>query len=118
MPRYADGFLLAVPRRKLDAYRRMSQKAGKIWKEHGALEFVECVGDDLKVKMGVPFNKVGRLKPGEVVVFSWILYKSRADRDRINRKVMSDPRLKMDEQSMPFDMKRMAYGGFRAIVDL
>jgi len=120
MPRYADGFLLAVPKRKLDAYRKMSQKAGKIWKEHGAIEYVECVGDDLKVKMGLPFTKVGKAKPGEAVVFSWILYKSRADRDRINKKVMKDPRLAnmMDPKSMPFDMKRMAYGGFRTIVDL
>jgi uncharacterized protein YbaA (DUF1428 family) len=120
MPRYADGFLLAVPRRKLDAYRKISQKAGKIWKEHGALEYVECVGDDLKVKTGVPFTKVGKAKSGEVVVFSWILYKSRADRDRINRKVMKDPRLAsmMDPKSMPFEMKRMAYGGFKALVDL
>jgi uncharacterized protein YbaA (DUF1428 family) len=118
MPRYADGFLLAVPKRKLDAYRTMSRKAGKIWKEYGALEYIECTGDDLKVKMGLSFTKVARVKPGEVAVFSWILYKSRADRDRINRKVMSDPRLKMDVKSMPFDMKRMAYGGFRTIVDL
>jgi len=120
MPRYADGFLLAVPKRKLDAYRAISRKAGKIWKEHGALEYIECVGDDLKVKMGLSFTKVGRAKPGEVIIFSWILYKSRADRDRINRKVMKDPRLAsmMDPKSMPFDMKRMAYGGFRTIVDL
>jgi uncharacterized protein YbaA (DUF1428 family) len=118
MPRYADGFLLAVPKRKLEAYRAISRKAGKIWKEYGALEYIECVGDDLKVKMGLSFTKVGKVKPGEVVVFSWILYKSRADRNRINRKVMSDPRLKMDTDSMPFDMKRMAYGGFRTIVDL
>ena len=118
MPRYADGFLLAVPKRKLDAYRAISRKAGKIWKEYGALEYIECTGDDLKVTMGLSFTKVARVKPGEVAVFSWILYKSRADRDRINRKVMSDPRLKMDVKSMPFDMKRMAYGGFRTIVDL
>lgn len=120
MPRYADGFLLAVPKRKLEAYRAISRKAGKVWKEYGALEYIECVGDDLKVKMGLSFAKVARLKPGEVAVFSWILYKSRADRDRINRKVMKDPRLAgmMDPQAMPIDMKRMAYGGFRAIVDL
>lgn len=118
MARYADGFLLAIPKRKLDEYRAMSRKAGRIWKEYGALEYIECVGDDLKVKMGLSFTKVGKVKPGEVAVFSWILYKSRADRNRINRKVMSDPRLKMDENSMPFDMKRMAYGGFRVIVDV
>ena len=120
MPRYADGFLLAVPRRKLAAYRRISQKAGKVWKEYGALEYVECVGDDLKVKMGTPFTKAARTRPGETAVFSWILYKSKADRDRIIKKVMKDPRLAdmMDPKSMPFDMKRMAYGGFRTIVDL
>jgi uncharacterized protein YbaA (DUF1428 family) len=120
MPRYADGFLLSVPKRKLTAYRKASRKAGKIWKEYGALEYVECAGDDLKVKMGVPFTKAARARAGEAVVFSWIVYKSRADRDRINKKVMKDPRLAdmMDPKSMPFDMKRMAYGGFRTIVDL
>ena len=122
MPRYADGFLLAVPKRKLADYRRISQKAGKIWREHGALEYVECAGDDLKIKMGMgtPFVKAAKAKAGETVVFSWILYKSRADRNRINKKVMKDPRLAnmMDPKSMPFDMKRMAYGGFKSIVDL
>ena len=122
MPRYADGFLLAVPKRRLAAYRRISQKAGKVWKEYGALEYIECAGDDLKIKggMGASFTKAARTRPGEAVVFSWILYKSKADRDRINKKVMKDPRLAemMDPKSMPFDMKRMAYGGFKAIVDL
>src|SRR5687767_12073148 len=120
MARYADGFLLSVPTRKLAVYRKVSQKAGKIWKEYGALQYVECAGDDLKVKMGVPFTKAARARAGETVVFSWIVYKSRADRDRINKKVMKDPRLAdmMDPKSMPFDMKRMAYGGFRTIVDL
>jgi len=122
MPRYADGFLLAVPKRKLAEYRKISQKAGKVWKEYGALEYIESVGDDLKVKMGMglSFTKVAKPKPGEVVVFSWILYKSRGDRDRINKKVMKDPRLAnmMDPKSMPVDMKRMTYGGFRIIVDM
>src|SRR5262245_35693480 len=120
MARYADGFLLTVPRRKLAAYRKISQKAGKIWKQYGAIEYIETVGDDLKVKMGVPFTKVAKAKSGEAVVFSWILYKSRADRNRVNKKVMNDPRLAsmMDPKSMPFDMKRMAYGGFKVIVDL
>ena len=121
MPRYADGFLLAVPKRKLAAYRQISRKAGKIWKEHGALEYIESAGDDLKVKMGMlRSRRPPKPKPGETVVFSWILYKSRADRDRINKKVMKDPRLAnmMDPKSMPFDMKRMAYGGFRLIVDM
>ena len=118
MAHYVDGYVLPVPKKKIGAYRKMAQKAGKIWKEYGALQYVECAGDDLKVKMGVPFTKAARARARETVVFSWIVYKSRADRDRINRKVMSDPRLKMDVKSMPFDMKRMAYGGFRTIVDL
>src|SRR5918994_5093819 len=120
MARYADGFLLSVPTRKLAEYRKMSQKAGKIWKEYGALEYVECVGDDLKMKTGMPFTKAAKAKPGETVVFSWIVYQSRAARDRINRKVMTDPRLAnmMDPNSMPFDIKRMAYGGFRVMIDL
>jgi uncharacterized protein YbaA (DUF1428 family) len=117
--RYVDGFVLAVPRRKLDAYRRMSQKAGKIWREYGALEYRECAGDDLDVKLGVSFRRMMKPKPGETVVFSWIVYKSRADRNRINAKAMKDPRLaNMDLDSMPFDMKRMVYGGFKVLVDL
>ncbi|MEK7315416.1 MAG: DUF1428 domain-containing protein [Candidatus Eisenbacteria bacterium] len=120
MPLYVDGFLLALPKRKVDAYRRISLKAGKIWKEHGALEYRECIGDDLKPKHTGAFRRGLKLKPGETVVFSWIVYKSRAQRDRINAKVMKDPRLAsmMTPGAMPFDMKRMAFGGFRAIVDL
>jgi uncharacterized protein YbaA (DUF1428 family) len=118
--RYVDGFVLPVPNKNLSAYRRMSQKAGKIWKEHGALEYRECAGDDLDVKMGVPFPKLIKLKPGETAVFSWIVYKSRAHRDRVNAKVMQDPRMSgiADEKSMPFDVKRMVYGGFKVLVDL
>jgi len=115
---YVDGFLLTVPARKLAVYRRISAKAGKVWKEHGALEYRECVGDDVKVKHGTPFPKAARAKKGEVVVFSWIVYKSRAHRDRILPKIMQDKRLKMDPKDMPFDMKRMSYGGFKVIVDL
>jgi uncharacterized protein YbaA (DUF1428 family) len=118
---YVDGFLLPVAKRKVEAYRRMSQKAGKVWREHGALEYRECVGDDLKVKGMTPFPRRVKLKPGETVVFSWIVYKSRAHRDRVNAKVMKDPRLaKMmeDPDAMPFDVKRMAYGGFKVLVDL
>jgi len=118
MARYVDGFVLPVPKKKLDAYRRIAQKAGKIWKEHGALEYLECVGDDLKVKFGRPFTRVVKPKAGETVVFSWIVFKSRAHRDRVNARVMKDPRLKMDEKSMPFDIKRMVYGGFTVLVDL
>ena len=117
--RYVDGFVLAVPRKKLQAYRRMAEKAGKVWRDHGALEFRECAGDDLKVKMGVPFPRMVKLKPGETVVFSWIVFKSRAHRDGVNAKVMKDPRLAkmMDAKSMPFDSKRMAYGGFKILVE-
>ena len=120
MARYVDGFLLPVPKKNLEAYRRMSTKAGKVWREHGALEYRECVGDDLKVKMGAAFPARAKVKPGETVVFSWIVYKSRAQRDRIVKKVLKDPRLsKMtDPKAMPFDPKRMAYGGFSVIVDL
>jgi uncharacterized protein YbaA (DUF1428 family) len=117
---YVDGFVLPVPKRNVEAYRRMARKAGKIWREHGALEYRECVGDDLKVKMGVPFSRLVRMKPGETVCFSWIVYKSRAHRDRVNAKVMKDPRLaaSMEGQAMPFDMKRMLYGGFKVLVDV
>lgn len=118
--RYVDGFVLAVPEKNLKAYRSLSQKAGKIWKEHGALEYVEAVGDDLDVKFGVPFTKLAKPKPGETVLFSFIVYKSRAHRDKVNAKVMSDARLNkmMKEGAMPFDLKRMAYGGFKGLVDL
>ena len=119
MARYVDGFLLVVPKRKIDAYREMSRKAGKVWKDYGALQFVESVGDDLKVKMGVPFPRLTRLKAGETVVFSWIVYKSRAHRDRVNAKVMKDPRMtNMDPKDMPFDMKRMYFGGFQVLIDM
>ena len=116
---YVDGFLLPVPKKNLKAYRRMAQKAGKVWREHGALEFKECAGDDLKVKFGVPFTRIIKPKPGETVMFSFIVYKSRAHRDRVNAKVMKDPRLAsmMDPKAMPFDSKRMAYGGFKVLVD-
>jgi uncharacterized protein YbaA (DUF1428 family) len=119
MARYVDGFVLPVPKKKVQAYRRMAQKAGKVWREHGAVEFRECVGDDLKVKGMVPFTRTVRAKPGETVFFSWIVFKSRAHRDRVNAKVMKDPRLAkmMDSKAMPFDVKRMAYGGFRILVD-
>jgi uncharacterized protein YbaA (DUF1428 family) len=116
---YVDGFLLPIPKRNLPAYRRMAKKAGKIWREHGALEYRECVGDDLDVKMVMPFPRRVQLKRGEAVVFSWILYKSRAHRDRVVAKVMKDPRIaKMaDPKGMPFEVKRMAYGGFMTLVE-
>jgi uncharacterized protein YbaA (DUF1428 family) len=116
--RYVDGFLLPVPKKNLDAYRRMAQKAGKIWREHGALEYRECVGDDLEAKFGIPFPPIVKVKPAETVVFSWIVFKSRAHRDRVNAKVMKDPRIaNMAPKTMPFDLKRMAYGGFKVLVE-
>ena len=119
MARYVDGFVIPIPKRQVAAYRRMAAKAGKIWMEHGALQYVECVGEDLKVKMGKPFPRLARTKAGETVVFSWIVYKSRAHRDKVNAKVMKDPRLSsMGPDVMPFDPKHMTYGGFEAIVDL
>ena len=119
---YVDGFVIPVPRRKLELYKRISRKAGKVWREHGAVEYRECVADDLKSRKSMAsFKRNQRLKPGETVLFSWIVYKSRAHRDKVNAKVMKDPRLaKMmsGEEEMPFDMKRMLYGGFKVIVDL
>lgn len=115
---YVDGFVLAVPKKNLKTYFQMAKKAAKIWREHGALEYRECVGDDLKVKGGLPFPRLAKTKAGETVVFSWIVYKSRVHRDRVNAKVMKDPRISgmCDEKSMPFDVKRMAYGGFKVMV--
>jgi uncharacterized protein YbaA (DUF1428 family) len=117
---YVDGFVLPVPRKNLQKYRLISRRAGKIWREHGALEYRECVGDDLKTKMGLPFPRTVRSKSGETVVFSWIVYKSRTHRDSVNARVMKDPRMErmMTDDAMPFDVKRMAYGGFKVIVDL
>jgi uncharacterized protein YbaA (DUF1428 family) len=119
MPRYVDGFLLPVPKKNIQEYRRIARLAGKVWRDHGALEYRECSGDDLKMKYTGPFRRGLRLKRGEKVVFSWIIYKSRAHRDAVNRKVMKDPRLAkmMDPKAMPFDMKRMAMGGFKILVD-
>ena len=115
---YVDGFVLPVPKKKLSAYRRMARKASRVWIDHGALEYRECAGDDIQVKMGLPFSKLAKLKPGETVVFAWISYKSRAHRDRVNAKVMKDKRMSemCDPNDMPFDFKRMAYGGFKVIV--
>jgi uncharacterized protein YbaA (DUF1428 family) len=118
--RYVDGYVLPVPKKHLTAYRRMALKAGKVWREHGALEVRECAGEDLDVKWGSTFPRQMKLKPGETVVFSWIVFKSRRDRDRVNAKVMKDPRLAkmMDPKAMPFDAKRMVYGGFDVLVDV
>ena len=116
--RYVDGFVLAVPKSKINAYIRLARMCSKIWLEHGALEFRECVGDDLQIKMGVPFPKMIKIKPKETVFFSWITYKSRAHRDSVNSKVMNDSRMEnMDPKSIPFDSKRMVYGGFKILVN-
>ena len=119
MARYVDGFVIPVPKRNVAAYRRIAQAAGKVWIEHGALEFRECVGDDLKSKGVARFARAARAKANETVFFSWIVYKSRAHRDRVNKKVISDPRLTkmMEGKEMPFDVKRMVYGGFKVLVD-
>lgn len=116
--RYVDGFVVPVPRKKLGAYRALARKAGKIWREHGALEFVECVADDVKPGKHTSFPQSVKLKAGEVVVLSYIVYKSRAQRDRVLAKVMGDPRIKMEPDSMPFDGKRMFWGGFKTMVEL
>lgn len=119
MPKYADGFVIPMPRKNLKAYAKMARAACEVWMDHGALEYFECVGNDLKTKWGVPFPKMAKTRPGETVVFSWILYKSKAHRDAVNKKVMKDPRLKamMDPKKMPFDMKRFTYGGFEVLVE-
>lgn len=118
MPGYVDGFVLVVPKKKLTAYRTLARKAGKVWREHGALEYCECIGDDLKVPCGLAFPKLVEPKRGEVIVFSWIKYKSKAHRDRVNAKVMKDPLMaNMDPSNMPFDFTRMTYGGFEILVD-
>ena len=117
--RYVDGYVLPVPKKNVAAYRRMAQKAGKVWRDHGALEFIECVADDVKPGKHTSFPQSVKLKPGEMVVFSWIVFKSRAHRDRVNAKVMKDKRLAkmMDLKAMPFDGKRMIYGGFKILVE-
>jgi uncharacterized protein YbaA (DUF1428 family) len=117
MPKYVDGFVIPIPKKNLKAYQRMAQKAGKVWKDHGALEYFECVGDDLKNKWGAQFPKAVKCKPNETVVFSYIVFKSRAHRDKVNANVMKDPRLKGMGDEMPFEIKRMVYGGFTTIVE-
>lgn len=120
MSHYVDGFVVPVPRGNIEAYRSMSERAGRVWKEYGALEYWECVGDDVKPGKVTSFPQAVQLKDDEVVVFSWILYESREARDRINEQVMADPRLKemMDPKGMPFDGMRMFWGGFESIVEL
>ncbi|TAK44770.1 MAG: DUF1428 domain-containing protein [Betaproteobacteria bacterium] len=117
---YVDGFVVPVPKKNLQAYRRMARKAGKVWREHGALQYVECVADDVKPGKQTSFPQAVKLRPGEVVWFSWIVYQSRRHRDRILAQVMKDPRLAkmMDPKAMPFDGKRMFWGGFKVQVQL
>ena len=119
MPKYVDGYVLPIPRKNLRAYRKMATLAARVWIDHGALEYRECAGEDLKVKWGPTFPRQLRVKRGETVVFAWIVFKSRAHRDRVNAAVMKDPRLSsmMDPAAMPMDPKRMLYGGFEVIVE-
>jgi uncharacterized protein YbaA (DUF1428 family) len=115
---YVDGFIVPVPKKNLDAYRKIARKAGKVWREHGALDYRECVAEDVKVGKLTSFPRSVKMKPNETVVFSWITYKSRAHREKVNAKVMKDPRFAsmMDAKAMPFDGKRMIYGGFDVFV--
>lgn len=114
---YVDGFVLAVPKAKLPAYKKMARLGAKVWMEHGALSYVEAVADDVPYGKLTSFPRSVKAKKTETVIFSWITYKSRKDRDAILKKVMADPRLKMDMKKMPFDAKRMIYGGFKAVVE-
>ena len=115
---YVDGFVLAVPKSKLADYKKIARKAGKIWRAHGALAYVECAGDDVPYGKLTSFPRAVKAKSNETVVFAWIVYKSRAQRNAVNKKVMADPRLKMDMSKMPFDAKRMIYGGFKTMLEM
>ncbi len=116
---YIDGFVLPVPKKNIEAYRKLSRKAGKIWREHGALEYRECIADDVSPGKTTSFPQSVKLKPNEVVWFSFIVYKSRRHRDQVNKKVMADPRIEqMGPDDVPFDSKRMIYGGFKVAVDV
>ena len=113
---YVDGYVLPVPKKNVRAYLRMAKWGEKVWRKHGALDYKECIGDDLQTKWGTPFTKMMKLKPGETVVFSYIVFKSRAHRDRVNAKVMKEMEKMGEPKKMPFDVKRMVYGGFKASV--
>jgi uncharacterized protein YbaA (DUF1428 family) len=117
--KYVDGYVLPVPTKNVEKYRKIASQAGKIWKKHGALHYFECAGDDINVKFGVPFTKQMKSKPNETIIFAFVVFKSRAHRDKVNAKVMSDPALSSmcDPKDMPFDCKRMVYGGFKSIVE-
>lgn len=119
MAKYVDGFVIPIPKKNVKAYLRMAKMGAAMWKEHGALAYTECVGEDLSVPFGLGFKKMAKLKPSETAVFAWIVYKSRAHRDKVNAAVMKDPRMSeeaMAKMKMPFDVKRMATGGFEVIV--
>jgi uncharacterized protein YbaA (DUF1428 family) len=115
---YVDGFVLAVPKRNIEAYKELARKAGEVWKEHGALAYVECLGDDVPFGELTSFPRAVQATEDEVVAFSWIVYESRQQRDAVNAKVMADPRLKESMTNMPFDGKRMIYGGFETFLQL
>lgn len=118
MSMYVDGFVVPVPQDRLKDYKKMAQLGRKVWMEHGALQYVECVADDVKPGKSTSFPQAVKLKEGEVVIFAWIVYKNRRERDRINKAAMADPRLAgMDPKSMPFDGKRMFWGGFKSFVE-
>lgn len=115
---YVDGFVIAVPKQNLDAYRSLAHKSGEVWKEHGALAYVECIGDDVPYGNLTSFPRAVQAKDDEVVVFSWIVYESRQKRDAVNAKVMADPRIKDTMSNMPFDGKRMIFGGFETMMQM
>lgn len=115
---YVDGYVIPIAKKNLAAYKKLAQLAGKIWKQYGALEYRECAGDDLLAPMGIPFTKLLKLKKTETVIFAWVVYKSKAHRNSVNKKVMKDPRLSSIPGPMPFDCKKITYGGFKTLVDL
>ncbi len=119
MGKYVDGFVIPIAKKKVKAYQAIAKKAAKVWMDHGALEYRECIGQDIDGDFGLPFPRLAKTKPGETVIFSWIVYKSKSHRDKVCAKVMQDPRiLKVKPEDMPFDSKRMSYGGFDVIVDV
>ncbi len=117
--KYVDGYVIPIPVKNLPNYRRLARVASRVWMEHGALAYCECAGDDLQVECGTPFTKQLKLKPDETAIFAWIVFKSKAHRDRVNARAMKDPRLActMEKDAMPFDPKRMVYGGFKTLVE-
>jgi len=116
--RYVDGYVIPVPKKNLNTYVRMAKMGAEMWMKYGALDYKECVGEDLKTKWGMPFSQMMKLKPNEIVVFSYIVFKSRAHRDRVNAKVMKEMEKMVDMKEMPFDVKRMVYGGFKVLVEV